>query len=228
MHKRISIILNKITFLQAIDIDCVLNIFLENPYNEKEGIGFTKAKIFDNVLEATLIKREPTSLQEFDLKSGDFIQRNIFVFDEITFYIDPDKGLIYTFSSASKFNKVKSVLKNYIQNRIMYNNLELNPRNIIDNLIADNFDCTINEIVIKKFIYNQGAQGKYIAHILDGKTGQELMTKYMDEIQKVTLDISSDLYNDFRLTVSINNTLSIKSEEDDFLCILDNIKNQIK
>jgi hypothetical protein len=227
MYKRISIILNKISFLQAISIDDILKVFLANPYNEEDGIGFTKAELFDNVLEATLIKRTPTSLQEFDFKSGDFIQRDIFVFDEITFYIDLGKSLIYTFNTISKFNKVKTNLKNYIQNRIIYENIELNPKNIIDNLIVTNFDCTISEIVIKNFIYNQGAQGKYVAHILDAKTGQELMDKYIDEIQKVTLEISSDLYDDFRLIITTNNALSIKSKEDDFFCILDNIKNQI-
>jgi hypothetical protein len=228
MQKKIIVTLNRISFLQTIDIDSILKIFLKNPYNEDDGVGFVNAEIFDEVLEATLIKRVPTSLREFDIHSGDFIQREIFIFDEITFYLDLNNNLIYSFNSASKLNKVKSVLKNCIKNRLTYSNIEINPFKIICNLVADNFECRITEITIKKFIYKQGAQGKYVAHVFDPNIGQVLMNEYMEEIQKITIDVSSNLYNDFALTVSTGNTLGIKSEEDDFLRILGDIKNKIK
>lgn len=228
MQKRITVTFNKISFIQKIDIKSIMDIFLKNPYDEDKGIGFTKAEIIEDVLETTLVKRVPTSLQEFDPKSGNFVQRDIFIFDEITFYIDLQNNLIYSYSSASKLNSVKSILKNYIKNNnVIYNNLDLNPRNFINDLINNKFECAISEIVIRKFIYNQGAQGKFSAHILDSKTGQKLLDDYSEEIQKMTINVSSSENNDFTLTISTNNTLGIRSEDDDFLSILSNLKNQI-
>ncbi|MGP1623575.1 hypothetical protein [Bacteroides heparinolyticus] len=228
MQKKVSITLNRISFQKKIDIDSLQKILVENPYNEVNGIGFSKAEVFENVLESILIKRTPTSLQEFDPQIGEFVQRNIFIFDEIPFYIDLENGFIYSFSSASKLNKVKSELKNFVSGKIVYENLALNPQRIINELAMNNFDCSISEIVVRNFIYKKGAQGKYSARILDSKIGQQIMEEYSDEIQKITVDISSDSDTDFTLTISTNNAFSIKSHEDDFFNILDNLKNQIK
>jgi hypothetical protein len=228
MQKKVYITFNRISLQKKIDIDSLQKILAKNPYNEVNGIGFSKAEVFENVLESVLIKRTPTSLQEFDSHTGAFIQRNIFIFDEIPFFIDLENGFIYSFSSASKLNKVKSELKNFISGKIIYENLVLNPQRIINELVMNNFDCSINEIVVKNFIYKKGAQGKYSARILYPKIGQQIMEEYSDEIQKITVDISSDSYADFTLTISTNNAFSIKSHEDDFFNILDNLKNQIK
>lgn len=228
MQKKVSVTLNRISFQKKIDIDSLQKTLAENPYNEVNGIGFSKTEVFENVLESILIKRTPTSLQEFDPQIGEFVQRNIFIFDEIPFYIDLENGFIYSFSSASKLNKVKSELKNFVSGKIVYENLVLNPQMIINELAMNNFDCSINEIVVRNFIYKKGAQGKYSARILDSKIGQQIMEEYSDEIQKITVDISSDSDTDFTLTISTNNTFTIKSHEDDFFIILDNLKNQIK
>lgn len=228
MHKKITITLNRISFQEKMDIYSLQKFLLENPYNEINGIGFSKAEVFEDVLEATLIKRIPTALQEFDPESGGFIQHNIYVFDEISFYIDLENKFIYTFSSASKLNKIKLELKNFIQSKIIYENLLLNPINIINKLATNNFDCSINEIVIKKFIYLKGAEGKYSAHIFDSLVGKKIMNEYSDEIQKITVDVSSDFQNDFVLTIATNNTFAIKSAEDDFSNILYNLKKLIK
>ena len=228
MKRKVTVTLNRISFQEKIDINSIQNLLSEYPYNEDEGIGFTNIHIFEGVLEATLIKRIPTALQEFDPKSGDFIQRNIFIFDEIAFYIDLENSLIYSFSSISKLNKVKSELKNIIKNRIIYDNISLNPKRILNNLSEKGFDSIINEIVIKKFVYKEGAQGKFTARILNVKIGELLLEEYLDEIQKITVEVVSDNFNDFILTISMNNAFSIKSDDEDFFNILDNLKNQIK
>jgi hypothetical protein len=228
MQKKVSVTLNRISFQKGIDIDSLQKTLAENPYNEVKGIGFSKTEVFENVLESILIKRTPTSLQEFDPQIGEFVQRNIFVFDEIPFFIDLENGFIYSFSSASKLNKVKSELKNFVSEKIIYENLSLNPQKILNELIENDFDCSISEIVIKKFIYLRGAQGKYSARILDSKIGQQIMEEYSDEIQKITVDISSNFFNDFVLTISTNNAFTIKSDKDDLFNILDNLKKQIK
>ena len=205
----------------------MLRVFSENPYSENDGIGFTNAQIFDSYVEATLIKRVPTSLQEFDTLSNSFVQKNIFVFDEITFYIDLEHNLLYSFASMAKLNKVKSILRNYIQGRILYENIELKPTKIISQM-GNDLEYKVNEIVIKKFIYNQGAVGKFVAQIGDDNIGQELMIAYSNEIQRVTFEIYSNSFKNFILTTSSNNTLNVKCEEEDLFCIVDNIKSQLK
>ena len=228
MKRKVTVTLNRISFQEKIDINSIQDVLSECLYNEEDGIGFTNIQIFEEVLEATLIKRTPTALQEFDPSSGDFVQRNIFIFDEIKFYIDLECGFIYTFSPMSKLNKVKSELKNRIRNRVIYDNIPLNPQKILNNLSEKGFDAIINEVVIKNFTYKKGAQGKFTARILDAKIGELLLVEYLDEVQKITAEITSDNINDFVLTISMNNAFSIKSDEDDFFHILENLKNQIK
>ena len=228
MKRKVTVTLNRISFQENIDINFIQDVLSECLYNEDDGIGFTNIQMFEEVLEATLIKRTPTSLQEFDPQVGEFVQRNIFVFDDIASLPPLPDVFIYSFSSASKLNKVKSELKNFIAGRIVYENLALNPQKIINELIMNGFDCSVSEITIKNFIYLKGAQGKYSARILDSKIGQQIMEEYSDEIHKVTVDISSNLHTDFVLTISTNNAFSIKSDEDDLFNILDNLKNQIK
>lgn len=228
MKRKVTVTLNRISFQENMDINSIQDVLSECLYDEEDGIGFTNIQTFEEVLEATLIKRTPTALQEFDPISGDFVQRNIFIFDEITFYIDLERGFIYTFSPMSKLNKVKSEFKNRIKGRVIYDNISLDPKKILNNFSEKGFDAIINEIVIKNFAYKKGAQGKFTARILDAKIGELLLVEYLDEVQKITAEITSDNFNDFVLTISMNNAFSIKSDKDDFFNILENLKNQIK
>ena len=61
MQKRGIITFNRITFQQEIDVKYLSEIFQKRPYRDNDGLGFTKVEIIDNVLEATLLKRTPTS-----------------------------------------------------------------------------------------------------------------------------------------------------------------------
>lgn len=227
MQKKITVTLNKIDFLDKVELSTLLDIFLNNPFNEERGVGFSKAEIFEDVLEASLIKRTPTSLLEFDIELGDFVQRNIYVFEEIHFCIDLQNKLIYSFTSAAKLNKVKASLKDFISTKTIYENIHLNPQRLMTSLSEKKFEFTINEIIIKNFVYKQGAKGKYTAQILKPQIGEELMGAYSEELYKVTIDVSSSSFDDFTLTVSTNNTINIKSTEEDSLLILNEIKKQI-
>lgn len=227
MQKKIAITSNRISFQNSMELNSILEILMKNPYNEDVGIGFIKAEIFENILEGCLIKRTPTSLQEFDNQSGSFIQRNIFIFDEIFFFIDLQNNLLYSFNQASKLSIVKQALKNCISEKILFENLKISPQKIITDLLKNGFTYQITEIVINKFIYNKGVQGKYSAKILDYKVGQQLMEEYLSEIEKITIEVNSPEYELFTLTISNSCSISIKSNEEDFNSILNNIKKLI-
>ncbi len=66
MQKKNTITLNRISFLEEIDIKDLFNALQSHPYDEKEGIGFTTVNENDDIIEATIIIRIPTQLQEFD------------------------------------------------------------------------------------------------------------------------------------------------------------------
>lgn len=227
MQKKNTITLNRISFLEEIDIKELFNALQSHPYDEEEGIGFTTVNENDDIIEATIIIRIPTQLQEFDSSSGTFTAKNIYIFDEISFFLDLTSKLIYSLCSISKLNKVKSLLKTYIKHKVIYENLHLNPKKIIANIELDNFESMITELVIKKFAYKDGAQGRFVAHISNSNLGYELLNTYLDEIQKVTLEIESKDYERFVLTISTNNSISIKCEEDDFWYIFNNLKAHI-
>ena len=228
MQRRGIITFNRITFQQEIDVKYLSEIFQKRPYRDNDGLGFTKVEIIDNVLEATLLKRTPTSIVDYDPASGEFIERDIFIFEDISFCIDFTNNLIYTFFSSGKLNKIKVALREFLQNNIAYTNLELSPIMLVDDLSDSDFECSIKEIAIRKFVYEQGAYGRYVAKIMDSQVGGKLLEDYSDEIQKVTIDVTSNQFEDFSLTISTNNTLAVKSDEDDFYGIIDTIKKIIK
>lgn len=91
--------------------------------------------------------------------------------------------------SISKLNKVKSLLKTYIKHKVIYENLHLNPKKIIANIELDNFESMITELVIKKFAYKDGAQGKFVAHISNPNLGYELLNTEPD-IKRIFENVS--------------------------------------
>ena len=104
MQKKNTITLNRISFLEEIDIKELFNALQSHPYDEEEGIGFTTVNENDDIIEATIIIRIPTQLQEFDSSSGTFTAKNIYIFDEISFFLDLTSKLIYSLCSISKLN----------------------------------------------------------------------------------------------------------------------------
>ena len=219
MKKRINIIFSHFDYPKTLSVNDVVNVFKTLPYNEDIGFGYTDVEINSGIVYATLIKRSITTLLEYDLKNKDFIKKEIPVFEEISFGMDFEKLFLYTYGLTSNHNKIKSALRNTFEVPFTYTSVDTSNefRNVLN--------YKIEEIVIQRFTYNDGATGKYTAKITKQSIGEKLLNEYLSDIVKVSISIFEQ--DEFQLVISTNASISIKCNENDFYSILENIKNKI-
>lgn len=225
MKKKANIIFSNFSIQEDLSFDDIYNTIEESTYSNEKGFGYTNTEINNSILYSTLIKRTITSIMEYDIAINNFKKIEIPVFDEISFSIDYNKNLLYCFGSSSNLNKIKTAIRNTFNVRFIYNDLKVTPVTIMERIIANSINFEINEVIIKRFEYKKGINGRFVAQISDQKMGKNLIEDYINEIQKISLCVIED--EEYHLIISSNNTLAIKCEEDDFYSILENIKNKI-
>lgn len=225
--KKVSVTLNKVLFSPQLNNEMIIEVLSSYPYDDKTGLGFTKVSIDDDV-KGCLLKRTPTSLRTYNHETETFEENDIFIFEEIEFYIDLKNNFIYTFGTASKLNKVKSAIREYVTGKITYENIDFTIDRFLTKIELADWQYDIIDIGIKKFIYEDGAYGKYTAKITDQLVGRKLLEDNIDGISKITFNISHTELGDFELSIGTNNTMSVKCNEDDTLIIIDSIKKFIK
>lgn len=186
------------------------------PSSDDAGFGYDNIEEVENVAYATLIKRTVTKILEHDSDAKEFAFREVPIFDEMTFCMDFERGLLYTYGVSLNHNKIKSALRN---------TFDSSPINIMDKITSNIRNYNIDEIVIQRFTHKNGAIGKYLAKITKQEIGKDLIKEYISEIQKNSISIYED--DEFQLIISSNNSISIKCEEDNFSKILEKIKSRI-
>jgi hypothetical protein len=228
MQNKITATFNKVHFSPDLDNEAMSQILSHIPYNDEKGLGFTKVDNIDDVLELILLKRVPTSIRTYNYITETFEQNDIFIFEEINFYIDLKNNLLYTFGSASKLNKAKNDLREFVENQIIYENIGLTISKILNQIEVEKWQYDIKDITIKNFVFEEGASGKFVANVNDQITGRKLIDKYIDSISKITLDVMHEDFGDFELTIGTNNSISIRCREDETFIIIDAIKKLVK
>ncbi|MCP3895775.1 MAG: hypothetical protein GY706_14275 [Bacteroides sp.] len=227
MQNKVSITFNRMFFSPELNIETLSQILSKIPYDDSTGIGFTKVELIEDVLEVLLLKRVPTSIRTYNTTTESFEDNDIFIFEEIDFYIDIKNNFIYTFGSAAKLNKAKNTLKAFVSNQITYENIDLSIDKALTRIELENWQYDIKEITIKKFVFEEGASGKFVAKIHDQPVGRKLIEEYISDIPKVILNISSEEFDDFELSIGTSNSLSIKCVDEDTLIFIESIKKVI-
>lgn len=227
MQNKVSITFNRMFFSPELNIETLSQILSKIPYDDNTGIGFTKVESIEDVLEVLLLKRVPTSIRTYNATTESFEDNDIFIFEEIEFYIDIKNKFLYTFGSASKLNKAKNTLKGFISNQITYENIDLSIDNLLTRIELQEWKYDVKDITIKKFVFEEGASGKFIAKIQDQSVGRKLIENYISEIPKVTLNICSENFEDLELSIGINNSITIKCDDEDTFIFIESIKKII-
>lgn len=229
MKKRVNITFNKVSQLSLVGFKVVRELLNTTPYSETEGYGFQNIESDnENAIYATLIKRIPTSIKEFDIRSDSFVKRDIFLFDEISFGIDFEYGLIYSFGPGGNLTKVKSIINNLLPVTLSYANIDLKPLVFWEKLSIQESNSSILEVSINRFTYDKGAVGKFTAKIFEQTIGEKLINESSDEISRITMEIHDKTELNYLLSFSIGNSISLKCDNDDLFLILNKIINIIK
>lgn len=205
----------------------LLDILKGTPYLDEKGFGYKNIEEEDSVIYVTLIKRTITSVLEYIVEDNEFRNIDIPIFEEIKFSIDIDKSLLYSFGAVGNLNKIKIALRNTFDTPFTYKALPLTPVEVMDKLLTHDKDSAfiITELIINNFRHKEGIVGKYIAKINKQNIISEILNDYSKEIQKISISVLGNI--EYNLTISSNQSLSIKCEEDDLFMILENLKQRI-
>lgn len=227
MKEKYTITFNKILEVEKRGLDYYKQVFENAPYSEEEGWGFSSVEEDEYILSATLLKRTPTSIQEWNIQQRDFEKKVIYIYTQFSFSIDFRLGLIYVQGTISALNKIKSILRNVLKGAFSYDDITLSSVILSPQFRSNDFQSLLKEISINDFNYKEGIIGKYVAKIHNQENAIEIVDKYFEKISKIKIYFYSQNTN-FELIASRCNSLTIICDCDDFFLIMDKVKNFIK
>jgi hypothetical protein len=213
MDKNFTISFIRLENLQPDDLQNIRAKLLETKYDEILGFGFTKVSGSSDYINATLVKRTPTYIPEFEIETLQFIQKEIFLFNEIDFEIDFKFSILEIFGSTKIASKVLSALVPIIDKRIRINPIQFTPVAVAQRVIESGLLKNVERLVINNFEHMDGVIGRYDMKINDASLGVKIIKEYNDEISKLVLNVSTPEVDHIRLGISRNGTLNIRCEE---------------
>lgn len=227
METKETLVFNKYELDVELSSEQILKDLRNHMYTDENGLGFTNLRLEDNVIEAVLIIRTPTSIRVYDPISEIFNTNIVYMYDEVEIFIDTLLHVIYTMAPVTKFNKAKTLLRSSIKTKITYRNLNFSTMKILEIVELLNLNPCISDLTIKNFQYKEGAYGRYIVHVEDPSIGKELINTYKDSVSKVTIKLEASQFSNFILSTSAQNTFTLKSQEADFWAIVNLLKVHI-
>lgn len=169
-------------------IRSIKSAFGNNSYNEEAGIGILDFWSEGQIISATLLKRVPTFLNEYDVKNKAFEKRNVFIFQKVHFEIDIALSILYTIGSSSNLSLLKGFLKSIINEKIIISSITTPPFEVYTMLKKSKVKFQISNVSIEQFDYN-GAIGKFAAKITNTLMIKEIINNYKDQFSKIVFDI---------------------------------------
>lgn len=227
MQKKYNLVFNRFRPLSHILLEDISQILATKAYSEAEGFGFKDIELHENILFATLLKRIPVSVSDYDSNLFKFISKTIYVYHEIPFCLDCQYELIYSFGSADNINRLKSALRNVLMSSYEYDEIHIKPHIIAEKLSNGNDYFEIREMVIKGFVYREGTIGKLLTLVTDQNVGRKLVSEYMENIYKITFLVDNEKIKDAEVTFSDLGAFVLKCDEEFFEHNLYNIKDII-
>ena len=226
METKKTIVFNRIIGLDS-DIESIAHVFESKKYTENAGIGFTYVHIEDDVIVTKVLVRTPSYLQNYNSQENVIEKKVVNVYEEIEFLMDLRYGLIYSTSSSIKFSKAKSLLRNCFKSKVVFKNVDCSPEKVFERIQLLDWKAFITDLSIKKFVYKEGAIGRLAIHLEDSQVGKELIDRYSGSISRLTVSIESKAFSEFFLSVTSQNSFTIRCQETNFWPIVNTIKENL-
>lgn len=214
MNKKQTIIFNRIEIAGNPSVDQVAAIMRRYPYDETEGLGFTNISIEDGIVYAKVLFRTPSYIQSYNEVEGLLEQRIVNVYAEIEIILDVEQGFLYASTSAIKFSKAKVLLRKCFEGKIIFRNIDVSPINIWTKISHSGCQPIVTDLSIKKYVYKEGAIGRFTVHIEEPPIGEELLAKYSDCINKITMIVMGNCGESFILSMPSQNSFAIRCTEE--------------
>jgi len=227
MEQKKSLILNKLRIKDGLTVDDIKEKLGSMPYLDTTGIGIIGMSNDSDSFEIEILIKTPTYIQDYDQEKREVTKKVVNIFESIAVYLDYDNKLLYSTSPSMKFNKAKSFIRNCFEGDIAFDNIPFSYMDLIKWLADEKCNPCITSMSIRKFQYNEDAIGKFTVKLSSYAVGMKLLEDYGSEVRNIEISNESDIISSFILQCSLQNTISIKSEECDFWKIVELIKRFI-
>lgn len=227
MEKKETLIFNKVEIEDISSIEQVVAKMYKKMYNEQKGLGFTNITVEDCMVFATILVRTPSFIRSYNEKEGLFEQQVINIYGDFEIALDTKHRLLFSTSSSTKFSKAKTLLRECFDKRITFQNIEMTALNMLNRVQSQGMTPYIMDLSIKRYKSPEGAIGRYTAHFEDSSVGENLLLKYSDSINKLTILVKSYMFPDFVLSIASQNSFSIKCDENYYWQIINQLKNNL-
>lgn len=226
MIKRVGYSVARVSFNEY-TIEEITRIFLSSHYAEKLGYGLINCELQEELLVSTMLKRNATFIFEYNSQSNELEKKQIFVFNEINFYLDFGRSLLYTIGAQNNLLQIKLLLKKILNSKFEFKNIELTPYKVYDVLTKRKINFSIDEICIENFNHLNGIIGRFNAKVFDNKLGKNTINQYKESCSKILFSLSNDDNEMFKVHVFGNGSFCLISDEESTLYNFDFLKNLI-
>lgn len=227
MEKKQTIIFNRLEIADKPSVEQVASVMCKNSYDETEGLGFTNVNVIDGIIYAQVLFRTPSYVQSYNEEDGLLEQQIINVYTELEIVLDIEQGFLYASTPAVKFNKAKVLLRKSFDGKIVFRNIDVTPKKLWNQIKHTSRCVQITDLSIKKYIYKEGAMGRLMVHLEDPLLGEELLRKYSEGINKITMSIVGECGENFVLSVTSQNTFSLKCKEECEELVINQLKKYL-
>lgn len=226
METKQTVSFNRIFGLD-LDKESIAHFFESKRYSENAGIGFTYIHIEDDVIVTKVLIRTPSYIQNYNIQENVFEKKIVNIYEEIELLWDFQYGLIYSTSSFVKFSKAKIFLRNCFGPGAILKSVDCSPEKVFEGVISLGWNPFITDLSINNFVYKEGISGRFTIHLDNSKVGNELLSQYYNNISKLTMNIESNIFSSFTISVSRQSSLTIRCQETDFWSIVNSIKKNL-
>jgi len=185
-------------------------------YNDDRGFGFREIDADSTTVSATLVKRTPTFIPEFDPYLNQIVRKEIYLFSEIDFSIDANYELLEIFDTLKNASKVRIALRPLLSKNIRLFSINLAPFEVIPKLSKDTQRLDIERLSVRNFKYAKGIVGRFDMKVENTELALDIMKKYSHEVTRASVKLTADGFEETHVRIYDSGHLIISCEEEDF------------
>ncbi len=184
------------------------------PYNDFEGYGFREVSGGIKYINATLVKKTPTFILQFEPETEKMIDREIFLFSTIDFKLDFYFDLLEVTGSSKNIQKIMSAIYPFIQNHIKTEPFNRPLFNVVSAL-SPKTSMRVERLVINNFLHKEGVIGRYDMQIENPKEALQILKLYKSDVVKINFSLRDPLFGEGKITITNAGSVTIKGEEEE-------------
>lgn len=196
------------------------------PYSDDLGYGFTDVFIDEALISALLVKKIPTYYKTWNEELRTMEKKTLLIMKEIKFFMDFKSNCLYVEGGTDSMNYLKQALRNTCWKTFVYEDLKINPFNLLKSFIDDDIIDTLNEISITDFQFDNVLIGKYTAKFIYSQIPMDLIQEHAETISKFKVSIQIDDTN-AEIAIRNRNSMVVICDEEDKYLIFDYISSKI-